>query len=623
MNLFRKNLNYYAKVAPAAAVKLPYINADHYQFCKTEKGEENLCLKLPDQEKFFHAQSGAAEEARSWFATLDLHGKEILYVFGVGLGYYYDAAKEWLKSQKSHRLIFLENDPAVLCKFFETERAHRLLHDKQVQLHLFQGVEFEQDKMIFDRLSWSFLNQPFLVSALRYYSVERKEAYSQVAHKIPYNAAYNSDYVVEFMHHGVAFYRNFYRNLLQIPGSYLGNKLFGKFKKVPAIICGAGPSLQKQLPLLKTLSEKALIFTGGSSLNALGHEGVIPHFGAGVDPNDEQYKRLISNVGFEVPFFYRSRMNHKAFMTIHGPKLYLTGSGAYQTANWFDQKLKLKGENLDEGNNVVNFLLDVAISMGCDPIIFVGVDLSYTGMQAYAPGVIENAAIKQTDLEKDNAFLKEDIDGNKVYTLWKWIAESEWIGKYAAEHPKLRIINATEGGIGFPGVPNLSLKEVEEKYLKKSYDLRSRVHGEIQNATVKTIEVKKVIRLMHQFAKSLQRTSDLFDQLLQEEEAIRQQMKSYQGKEEIPQSGVIALIENELSAEPAYEFAIDLFNQMYLRNYYREVEKISLLKKKGPPAKAEPKRIAFNKKRYQFLKMTANVNQFLLLDAIDKFEKGE
>ena len=47
-----------------------------------------------------------------------------------------------------------------------------------------------------------------------------------------------------------------------------------------------------------------------------------PHFAAGIDPNSAQYDRLSTNTAFEVPFFYRNRLFHQAFKTIHGPRLY-------------------------------------------------------------------------------------------------------------------------------------------------------------------------------------------------------------------------------------------------------------------------------------------------------------
>lgn len=621
MNCFHRNLNLYAKKSPQIAVKLSYVNTDHYQFCETSKGELNLCANVHGKIKSYHSESGAVAEASAWFSSLNLKEKEVLYVYGIGLGYYYEAVKSWLRINPKRHLIFLESDPAVICKFFETEKAKELLNDKQVELHFFQGVESDQDKLLFERLSWHFINQPYLVSALQYYSHERKEIYSQLNHKIPYDASYNSDYVDEYMLYGVAFYRNFYRNILRMPGSYFGNKLFGKFKNVPAIICGAGPSLQKQLPLLRTLTNQALIFAGGSALNALSHEGILPHFGLGVDPNEEQYKRLASSSGFEVPFFFRTRMNHHAFMTIHGPKLYLSGSGGYETATWFDKKLKLQGKSLEEGNNVVNFSLELAQCLGCNPIIFVGVDLAYTGMQSYAPGIIEDASIDKQMLEKDRAFLRENINGEQVYTVWKWIAESEWIGDYAKNHPKLHIFNATEGGIGFPAIENISLKDVVHKYLTKQYDLRGRVHGEIQNGTIKSLETDRIIRLMKKFSRSLEKVVRYLDQLIEEEKELLATLKVNKKNEIPPSSGIISLIENEIVSEPAYEFGLDIFNQMYMRANYRDVEKLNRLAKKGVTVSSEKLRIAFNQKRYDFLKLTANMNQYLIQDALAEFAK--
>ena len=81
------------------------------------------------------------------------------------------------------------------------------------------------------------------------------------------------------------FFESFYRNIFHLPESYSCNGLAGQFANVPAIICGDRPSLHKNIELLKTLTDRALIFAGNFLLNILNEYGIIPHFGAGVDPN--------------------------------------------------------------------------------------------------------------------------------------------------------------------------------------------------------------------------------------------------------------------------------------------------------------------------------------------------
>ncbi len=71
-------------------------------------------------------------------------------------------------------------------------------------------------------------------------------------------------------------------------------------------------------------------------------------------------------------------------------------------------------------------------------------------MRAYAPGIVPNSSVKAQAILSNKgidkaAIVKQDIYGKPIYTLWKWVAESEWLSNFAAEHPETTFVNATEG----------------------------------------------------------------------------------------------------------------------------------------------------------------------------------
>lgn len=613
---FYKNLDLWAHASPKHAVMLPYADCQNIEFCKTAKGELNLKHLRGKKAAYFHSQSGALKEAEKWFHGLDLEKKEVLYVYGVGLGYYYEAAKGWLKQSPKHFLVFLEDDPAVIHRFFETETASHFLKDPQVQLYYIPNLDKSKEE--FEQIYWNFIMTEMVVSSLNYYAKIKAEPFTHIHHKIVYDASVKNALLDEYLNFGAVFFRSFYPNMLCLEGAYLGNKLFGKFEKVPAIICGAGPSLKKQLPLLAKIGDKALIFAGGSSLNALNAANILPHFGAGIDPNSPQFDRLSKNQSFEVPFFYRNRMFHQAFLMIHGPRLYITGSGGYDVSNWFEEQLNIEGELLDEGHNVVNFCVEVANSLGCDPIIFVGMDLAYTGLEAYAPGVVEDQRVnKETILNAerfdDAALLKNDIFGKPIYTLWKWIAEANWIGDYAKEHQGVALINCTEGGIGFPDVPNESLKEAVKKHLLRSDDLRGRINGEIQSHPLSQVTRKKLETLMQELQESLKRCVENFSILIEEADHLKKKIKSDKKLPIQMQSGRAALCEIELADEPGYQHVLAIFNAAYSRVLNRDLYQINLLRS---DIRKQVRKLELNQKRFLFLRDVAQVNIELIRMAL-------
>lgn len=618
---FHKNIELWSRVDPKHALRLQYVDASHLKFCHTQKGELNLETKFEGQPCTYHDSLDAAKEAEEWFAALELRKVPVLVVYGVGLGYYYDAAQAWLKKDRKHRLIFLEDDLPLMVRFLETEHAQILLQDPQVQVLYFQDLKDHEG--VFEVLYWNFAMSPMIITALGFYAKTKNDLFSKLRHKIAYDNAVKNALVEEYLRFGGAFFINFYQNMLSLPGSYLGNKSFGAFRHVPAIICGAGPSLEKNLALLGTLQDKALIFAGGSALNALNAAGIQPHLGAGIDPNPAQFERLSNNTAYEVPFYYRNRMHHDAFEMIHGPRLYITGCGGYDVSEFFEEKFKINQEFLDEGHNVVNFCLQIAHQLGCNPIIFVGMDLAFTGMKSYAPGVEDNVEFdpnKALDVEDFDSvpLLLKDIHGNPLYTLWKWVAESDWIGEFAKDHPQATIRNCTEGGLGFPGVPNETLKEVAEQYLNRNYALRDRLNGEIQNCAIPSVTLPKVKKLLNELKASLQRCIEDFDFLFKEAEAALEIIKNEKRLPSI-QSGRGALIETELAEEAGYIYILDIFNAVQARLLNRELQEA----KYASDLQKAANKLEINLKRFSFLRDVAKVNVRLIDFALERRKSNQ
>lgn len=620
--IFQKNCEKWSQIEPKKAVLLSYVDCKDVQFCNTEKRELNLQLEIEGDKHFFHSQKGALTEAKNWFTTLAPKKIPLIYVYGVGLGYYYQAAKKWLHQDPSRRLVFIEDNLAVIHRLFETDLGYTILHDSQVQLHYLESME--KSKELFNILYWNFFLTTLLVSGLKLYSEFKNEIYQELQHKIHYDASLKNSLLIEYLNYGVGFFKNFYPNILCLEGSYLADHLFGKFKNVPAIICGAGPSLEKNLPFLGKLLNKALVFAGGSTLNALNAADIQPHFGAGIDPNPPQYDRLSSNTAFEVPFFYRNRLLHQAFKTIHGPRLYVTGSGGYDISYFFEDLLGIKGKPLEEGHNVVNFCLEIAHALGCNPIIFVGMDLAYTGMKAYASGVIEDNTvdvdkITKTDDIDHSALLKKDIYGKPIYTLWKWISEAEWIGDFAKTNPHSIVINATEGGMGFPGIPNMTLKTVAEKYLKEDYDFKGKIHSEILNATLPQVNSKKISDLMQELLDSLLRCIEDLSILIEESEVIKARIKKDKKIPFSQQTGKAALYETELSEESGYRYILHIFNEAYSRVLNRELQALHTGIKRPSEMRLALGKIDILIKRFVFLRDVARVNSELIKMALHDF----
>lgn len=617
---FQKNLALWAHLNPKPAVYLPYLDCQEVKFCKTKQGELNLKIG----KRYLHSSTNALKESQKWFAKLKLFQIDVIYVFGVGLGYYYDAAKEWLKQDSNRRLIFLENDLSVIHRLFETEKGTKILLDSQVKLHYFDNLEDSETVLTpLSDLYWETLTTRVLVTGLKFYKKTKQNIFDELHHKIIFDISMLHSILGEYLDYGYNFYLNFYSNVLCLSDAYLASGLFNKFRDLPAIICGAGPSLNQQLPILKELKDKALIFAGGSSLNALNYSGMQPHLGAGVDPNFPQLERIQKNSAFEVPFLYRNRFYHPALKQIHAPCLYIPGSGGYDTSEWIEEKFEIDNDQfIDEGFNVVNLCLSLAHAFGCNPIIFVGMDLAYTHLHKYAEGIDVESSVKKNEiLETEDfnakAILRKDIYGKPIYTLWKWIAESNWISVFAKTHPKITLINATEGGLGFHGIPNEPFAGVVDTYLTNSYDIAGWLHGEIQNNALSHISKKALQQVLEELRESMERCKTNIKLILEETEKMIEHIKNKKKMPETLQSGAAALYEIELSEEPGYSAVLEMFNLMCSKVLNREVQALRTSHRRLPDWKKAIKKLEINSKKLIFLYNVSEMNAQLISKALE------
>jgi hypothetical protein len=596
---FEHCIDQFALSQPKIAYVLPYHDASDVKRAKTRLGEENLRKRVDASWYSLHAPSGALQEAQALLATCDTSHAEVLYLIGAGLGYFYLAAKRWLHRNPKRHLVILEDDLSVLYHLFHTNIGTALLEDPQVSLRY--SPDLLQDKALSDWLCWELLFQPIHVAALPAYRRKKSALVDALTQKITFDHHRFNDAIGEYMDHGTSYYRNFYPNVLQLSQSYLGDKLFGRFKGVPAIICGAGPSLANDLDQISHLTDRALIFAGGSAVNALNAHGLQPHFGVGVDPNSTQYQRYVLQNSFEVPFFYRQRIYHPAFRLLHGPRLYLSGSGGYDTAALFESALDIDPTDLDEGHNVVNLCTSIAHALGCDPIVYVGLDLAFTGMQLYAPGVVSGAPIDLSGSTGTDgaAVQRTGVKGEPIYTLWKWITESEWIGTFAQEHPETRFFNATLDGLGIPGVDNRDLDTLSQQHMRKHYDLDGTIWTYLQQSQLPDDADTRVKEAWDQLEGSLARCIDLFETMLQELRAVWQEGTDVR-------TGVMAVTELQLEEEVAYTYVLAIFNEVFVRTLSREMR---LLRSSSISVQEKRfKQIELETRRYAFLKETARVN---------------
>ncbi|MBS0622818.1 MAG: DUF115 domain-containing protein [Verrucomicrobia bacterium] len=357
----------------------------------------------------------------SWYASLPKN--EVMAIFGY-------SSEVLAAIPPGQKVLFFEEDIDVIAGA------------EECNIHLLQ----EDPEPLFYHIANTYLLQGISVACLPRCSHLKKRAF-----ELEHIFEMNQHLYEEHLDGASLFCSNFFSNLHHLPSAYLASAFYKKFQNVPAVICGAGPSLHKHD--LSLLRQRGLILAGGTAIEQVGE---LAHAGAALDPNYTQTEMLRKSRHFSLPLFYRGRLHSQVLKMWQGPALYTGGAGGYPMADYFDQELLgVPQPIVEEGFNVICYLTSIAVHLGCNPILFVGMDLSYEGK-----------------------------------TQWKWLSEGQWIDRFAKRHPQISFINCTQGGMGIGTLLNRPLLEVLPE---KAYDLQGRFFSHLRPSGVTPEDIKKAV----------------------------------------------------------------------------------------------------------------------------------
>jgi hypothetical protein len=245
------------------------------------------------------------------------------------------------------------------------------------------------------------------------------------------------------IHAGPICMNNIWHNIPHI--KTIINSYKGIYKDKPAIIVSAGPSLNKNIHVLKTLQNKAVIIAAGSAIMTLKAHGIVPHYLCSIDPNPVNAENTLPYVDNRTTLIADCQVYPGVVEKFPGDIVFY--------ASEFDKELVPDLNYLDElqtNATVTTTSLNLAVHFGCDPVVLVGQDMCYSGDSTHADSREQS---KIHDLEF------EDIHGNKVKSS---LGFKEVFDYFNSVVPNLtcHVINATEGGAGVKCADVMTLVDV-------------------------------------------------------------------------------------------------------------------------------------------------------------------
>lgn len=232
---------------------------------------------------------------------------------------------------------------------------------------------------------------------------------------------------------------------------------------MPAIVVAAGPSLEKNIHVLKQLKGRALIIAVDTALRYLAEQGLRPDLAITVDA-DKPIRLFEPDAVRQMQLVMDTGASRGAVDLLSGQRLIVSG-GHYAYYKKVFQIANRKFAFLKNGGSVATLAFSLAWEWGFQRIVLVGQDL------ALAPDKV-HAGSDDVDLHKldGNKIAIEGYYGETVYTTWDYDVYRKWIEEKIQEKDCPEIINATEGGAKIAGAIQMSLQEVADTYCKKEFD---------------------------------------------------------------------------------------------------------------------------------------------------------
>ncbi|MGL4452590.1 MAG: motility associated factor glycosyltransferase family protein [Sarcina sp.] len=387
----------------------------------------------------------------------------------------------------------------------EIEEELRVINEKKISDQRIEIVSTYDEVKTFilkniDDMNINYVKIGYYTNYDKVYSMELKEILSFIK-DISYTMLCNKNTNIYF---GQTWFESLVANLRYMKDSTPINDLKDKFKDIPAIIVSAGPSLSKNIKELKNQS-KGIVLSGGRTLNTLLNNDINIDYLGVVDPGMYSYELVKDNIEkVNVPLLYYNGSNVEVVSKHKNQKIFCTDNQFVKEV--FDEDI----HDITGGGSVAHFLTEFAVYTGCNPIIFMGQDLAYTGEKLHDKNALTGENDKNIAWNQATDMYVEDINGEKVRTSVVLNDFRLHLERIIERNPDRNFINATEGGANIKGTKIRVLSEVLNS-LKNieipKYDER------IIDDSLFNIKIQKYINLLNDISQKTKKGMSLIDEL--------------------------------------------------------------------------------------------------------------
>ncbi|EKC1469990.1 motility associated factor glycosyltransferase family protein [Campylobacter upsaliensis] len=446
MSIFERNLAHLSPSLQNALLSLDEKSKNAFKITEEYAKNERVFYKN------FIAEGGAVFDYEEFEERLKEFKEKyplypVLYFYGISNAF---MIENLLQNPYHCHLIIYERDLALLYVVLSSIDLSTALAQKR--LLIFNEVS---------QMEYIFETQPFLAYSRTYFLELMSDFYAREEREV---LALNS-FLMEGFKKSILKQGNDPKDALQGIRQYVYNlasmiknpslkelleKRKAKFKS--CVIVSTGPSLSKQLPLLKEVQERVVIFAADSAYPILMQNDIVPDYVCMVERTDftaEFFKHDFGNKDDKTTFLLASLVHPNAieYLEKRGRNYILIPKHLN-----FAQYVDLKAFSLlSSAVSVAHMAFAIALELEFKELVFIGQDLAYNDVGHSHPKDYQHSANFESEAYekiKVVAYGGEGfVESHEIWIFFRQILED--LIKYVVS---AKIYNATQGGARIEGM---------------------------------------------------------------------------------------------------------------------------------------------------------------------------
>lgn len=430
--------------------------------------EDKRVLYIVKNEKTYQLDSLYNSEAilNMWYEhmTNEFRSKTLI-LFGIGNGMY---IKKFIdECQSEYSIYILEPDLDILYTAFSFFDYTEIFDNEKVHIFVksLEERDFSWKSLLLKNIEYSDL-KTILWSEYINYDILYPETEPLFMESMQSLVNYTSASRLVSERFGEAYFNNTVNNIDKVVNSKSLYSLYKMLPKgIPAIIVSSGPSLSKNINMLKEAKGKALIISADSAIPALLGAGIMPDMYVSVD-GVKHFKHFVDERVKDIPAVL-CPFSSPAAVKDNQIQFFIQDECDY--INEYMVSNDIQYPLLQSGGSVANMCAALAILLDIKTIILVGQDLAYTGGKTHAAGTVR----ADHQIDQETLTYVKDIYGNMIESSNEFILYKESFEDTIRCNPSTKFIDATEGGAYIEGTEIMTLKDTINKCCKDSTDLYS------------------------------------------------------------------------------------------------------------------------------------------------------